>query len=199
MKNSKNIIVICAFLAIMSLAACSGLTRSEEPANRTWWLEPYTGTTQAIDHESMPLVAVSVRAVPGLDSNRILTLSSDAELNRYAAARWADSLPELVESLVGRTLESSGRFEVVTDRGRAGSEDCDLELEVREFFADLDSGGGTSGVRVAISGRYQCGARESVPLKLSAFVLVGEERMTVIVEAFQEAFDEVMVELLEII
>jgi cholesterol transport system auxiliary component len=197
MKIPSKISLVSVSMVIMSLAACSGLTSSDAPANRTWWLEPYTGSTLSLTAESVPLVEVSVSAVPGLDTNRILTLSDDAELNRYAAARWAENLPELVESLVGRTLESSGRFEVVTERGRAGLEDCELQLEVREFFAHLDSGGGTSGVRVAVSGRYQCGAAEAVPLRLSAAVPVGGERMTVIVGAFQEAFDSVMEDLLK--
>lgn len=197
MKISKKIAIFSLLLAVLLVNACSALTSSDEPANKTWWLMPYTGTTQQTAPDTLPLVDVSVSVIPGLDTNRILTLSGDAELNRYAAGRWADNLPELVESLVGRTLESSGRFEVVSKRSRAGSDDCDLQLEVREFFAELDSDGRTSGVRVAVSGRYQCGDAKPVPLSLSASVPVHEERMSVIVGAFQKALDSVLEDMLE--
>jgi len=197
MNISKTKFVFSLLLLNFLLNACSGLTSSDQPANTTWWLKPYTGAMQANPHEVPRMIAVSVTVVPGLDTNRILTLSDDAELNRYTSARWADNLPELVKSLAGRALESSGRFEVVAGRIKSGSEYCDLQLEVREFFAELDGDGKTSGVRVAIDGRYQCGSVEPVPLQLSASVSVHDERMSVIVAAFQNAVDRVMVELLE--
>jgi len=197
MKISIKIIVFNAFLAIFSLSSCGGLTSSDTPANQTWWLLPYTGTVREAVPETAPLVTLSVSVVPGLDNNRIQTLSADAELNQYTAARWADNLPELVASLVGRTLESSGRFEVAPERVRAASEECELQLEVREFFAERGGDGRTSGVRVAMSGRYQCEPGEAVPIRLSASVPVHDERMSVIVAAFQQALDSAMKELLE--
>jgi len=196
MNISKTFSVFSLLLLSFLLNACSGLTSSDQPASTTWWLKPYTGAMQVNPHEAPRMIAVSVTVVPGLDTNRILTLSDDAELNRYAAARWADNLPELVESLVGRTLESSGRFEMAAGRIKSGSEDCDLQLEVRGFFAELDGDGTTSGVRVAIDGRYQCGS-VAVPIQLSASIPVHDDRMSVIVAVFQEAVDSVLEELLE--
>jgi len=197
MNISKTIFAFSLLLLSFLLNACSGLTISDQPANTTWWLKPYAGAMQASPHEVPRMIAVSVTAVPGLDTNRILTLSDDAELNSYASARWADNLPELVESLVGRTLESSGRFEVASGRIQPDSDDCDLQLEVREFFAGLDGDGKTDRVRVAIFGRYQCGSAEAVPIQLGASVPVLDERMSVIVGAFQQAVDSVLTEMLK--
>ena len=196
MNISRTIFIFSLSLLSILLNACSGLTSSDQPANTTWWLKPYTGAMQTDSHEAPRMIAVSVTVVPGLDTNRILTLSDDAELNRYAAARWADNLPELVKSLVGRMLESSGRFEVASGRIKSSSEECDLQLEVREFFAELDGDGKTSRVRVAIDGRHQCGS-VAVPIQLSASIPVHDDRMSVIVAAFQEAVDSVLEELLE--
>jgi len=197
MNISRTIFIFSLSLLSILLNACSGLTSSDQPASATWWLKPYTGAMQANSHEAPRMIEVSVTVVPGLDTNRILTLSDDAELNRYAAARWADNLPELFESLVGRTLESSGRFEVAAGRIKSGSEYCVLQLEVREFFAELDGDGKTSGVRVAIDGRHQCGAAETVSIRLSASLRVHDDRMSVIVAAFQRAVDSVLEEMLE--
>ncbi len=143
------------------------------------------------------LVAVSVTVVPGLDTDRILTLSNTAELNQYSGARWTDNLPELLTSLVSRTLEASGRFEVVSGGGGGGSEDCGLQLESREFFAQLSPSGQTTGVRVAIDGRYQCESAKSVPISANVSIPVHDDRMSVIVAAFQQALDQAMRELLE--
>jgi cholesterol transport system auxiliary component len=132
-----------------------------------------------------------------LDTDRILTLSDDAELNQFAAARWADNLPELVTSLVSRTLEASGRFEIVSGRAGGGSESCELRLELEEFFARLSPSGQTTGVQVAIEGRFQCESAEPALLKLNTSIPVHDDRMSVIVAAFQQAMNSVMKDLLE--
>ena len=196
MKISKIHVVWCLLILIVSLTGCSGLTRSDQPATKTWWLEPYAGMAHEVSPGAPKLVEISVTVVPGLDTDRILTLSDDAQLNDFAAARWADNLPELLESLVGRSMESSGRFEIVSIRAGGGPENCDLQLEIREFFAHLSPSGQANGVRVAADGRYQCGSNEPLALHLSASIPVYDDRMSVIVAAFQQALDSVMKDLL---
>jgi ABC-type uncharacterized transport system auxiliary subunit len=194
MSVSKTLLIICMLALTLMLNACSGLTRSDKPASTTWWLEPYTGSPQSSTLEPAPTLSISVTVVPGLDTHRILTLSVQAEVNKYAGVRWADSLPELITSLVGRSLEESGRFEVVSNN--SGSEGCGLELTLQEFFAILDSSGQTSGVQVAISGNYQCGSAKAIPIRLNASIPVHDDRMSVIVAAFQQAMDSVIKDLL---
>jgi ABC-type uncharacterized transport system auxiliary subunit len=197
MKLQKSYLTISLVIAVFFVSACSGLNRSDKPATTSWWLDAYGESTFTSTSEPPVKVDVSVSVVPGLDSHRILTLADNAEMNKYAGARWADSLPELAASLVSRSLEASGRFVVVAMHG--GAEECDLELEVQEFYARLDSAGQTSGVRVALNGRYLCDGAEPVHIRLNQSVAVHDERMSVIVAAFQQAVDEVMKELLETI
>lgn len=197
MNTTNRFVVFCLLILTLSVSACGGLTRSDKPATKTWWLEPYVGMTQETPSDQVLLVALSTTVVPGLDTDRILTLSDDAELSQFAAARWADNLPELVTSLVGRTLEASGRFEIVSNRAGGGSEDCDLKLELREFYARLNATGQTTGVRVAIHGRYQCESAAPVNLHLNASMPVHDDRISVIIAAFQHAMDSVMKEMLE--
>jgi ABC-type uncharacterized transport system auxiliary subunit len=172
------------------------MTQSDQPALQTWWLEPYISAKQATSDKTLPLVRISVTVVPGLDTNRILTLTGNAELKKYTAARWADNLPELLSSLVGRSLEASGRFDVVSDQAGAISEDCNLQLEASEFYADLGLNGRTTGVSVALDGNYQCGSDERMPIQLSTSMPVHGESISEIVAAFQRAMDSVMAGLL---
>ncbi len=196
--NIPEIRLIAGFLlSAMFISACSGLNRSDKPALTTWWLEPYKYNVTVPSTEPPVPVSVSVTVIPGLDTQQILTLSENAEMNKFAAARWADSLPELTTSLVARSLESSGRFEVLSGGGNSNA--CDLELEVREFYARLDSSGQTRGVRVAMHGRYLCTGSEPVMIHLNALTPVNDDRMTVIVAAFQQAVDDVMKDLLKTI
>lgn len=196
MNISKNLIAFCLLILTLSISACTGLTRSDQAASKTWWLKPYAGMTQETPPAAVLPVAISVTVVPGLDTDRILTLSEDARLNQFAAARWADNLPELASSLVGRTLESTGRFKILSERVGAGTESCDLQLELQEFFAGIGTSGQTVGVSVAINGRYQCEFVAPVLIKLKASIPVHDERMNVIVAAFQQALDSVMKEML---
>ena len=112
MRISKYVVILSLLGLSLFTCGCSGLTQSNIPANKTWWLEPFEAVGQESSADKITLISLSVTVVPGLDSDKILTLSNDAELNRYSAARWADNLPELFTSLVARTMNMSGRFDV---------------------------------------------------------------------------------------
>jgi len=196
MKIPGNFVTYSLLILVLSLNACGGLTQSNKPAMKTWWLEPYTDITPVGSAVPDLFLSVSVTVVPGLDTDRILTLSDNAELNQYSAARWAENLPELLASLTSRTLESSGRFQVVSARAANREQSCNLHLDLHEFFADLNPSGQTTGVRLAVNGRYQCGSAEAVSLRVSASIPVQSNRMDVIVAAFQRAMDTVMQEIL---
>ncbi len=195
-KHLKTGPVICMLFMAYVLAACSGLTQSDKPVTTTWWLEPYVGVAQTAVTETVIPLSLTVTVVPGLDTDQILTLSDAGELKPYAGARWADNLPELIASLVGRTLESSGRFDVLTRRAGRGARGCDLQLELREFFTRLDSQGNNTATRVAIHGRLQCGSADPLIIQSSTSVPVAAERMSDIVSAFQQAMDYVLQDML---
>lgn len=205
MSVSRRQLVIGLLLTTIIATACSGLNRSDKPVTTTWWLNAY-GVGVDVDASmdvgmpsSNPVtkVALTVAVVPGLDTHRILTLSDHAEINKYAGARWTDSLPELMTSLLSRSLDASARFDVVSrDKG---SEECALYVEVQKFYARVDVSGETTAVEIAMTGRYLCDGAESIQIRLSASEPVNDERMSVIVAAFQRAFDDVMKDLIETI
>jgi len=191
MTISRLYIVLSLSVLMLSIGACSGLTQSDKPAIKRWWLEPYVVAVPAEPADPPLPVALSVTVIPGLDSDRILTLSDDAELSQFAAARWVDHLPELVSSLTGRSLQATGQFEVASERATSRADVCNLELEIREFFADIGSTGRVSGVRVAINGSFECESSVPIVFHSASSVAVADERMNVIVAAFQQAMDSV--------
>jgi len=191
MNISRILVVFCLSNVMLFIGACTGLTQSDKPAISKWWLKPYVAASQFVPVDPPVSVALSVTVVPGLDTDRILTLSGDAELGQFASARWVDDLPELLASLLERSLQATGQFVIVSESAASKPGNCLLELEFREFFADLGPGGTTTGVRIATHGRLQCGSAAAVVIQSSVSEPVANERMNIIVAAFQRAMDRV--------
>jgi ABC-type uncharacterized transport system auxiliary subunit len=200
LSEFRKSVVFTLLFGVLFLSACASMTSSDKPAVTSWWLNPYTSVAKTNSPETVVPVAVEVAieivVVPGLDTDQILTLSADAELKPYSGARWVDHLPELLTSLLGRTLEASGRFKVDSGRISSGPGPCELQLELREFFADLSASGQTTAVRVAVNGHYHCEATAPLRFDLSASIPVRDQRMNSIVAAFQQAIDNVMKDML---
>ena len=195
-RNSLRRLVLICSLTLLASSGCSGLTSSDKPAVTTWWLKPYTGVAMLETETARAPLSVSIKAIPGLDTDRILALTSDAELKPYASARWTENLPELTRSMVVRTLTGSGRFDVMSGGDFSTAETCRLNLELSKFFANLDAAGQTDNVEVAFEGRLQCPSKADVWLQLEHTEAVQDQRMKNIVASFQRALDAVMKQML---
>jgi len=195
--NISRVSIVCCLSTVMLLSgACSGLNQSSKPAISKWWLEPYVATSPLVSADQPVSVALSITVVPGLDTDRILTLSDDAELGQFASARWADHLPELLKSLIERSLQGTGRFETVPESAASRPGNCLLELEFREFFADIGADGRTSDVRIATHGSFSCGSGRPFVFQSNVTKVVADDRMNVIVAAFQQAMDQLTQEII---
>ena len=168
------------------VAACSGILDSNQPAERIYWLEPLVVQQAVVADGSPPSLAVSVRAVPGLDTDRLLILGPGARLNHYAAARWADNNPEVLESLLRKTLESTGRYSRVAAGPTSRSTDWELELEVRELYTLANA----RMVRMVLSGYVSCPGSDHA-IAMQANVGIDDNRLSEIVAAYQHALREV--------
>ena len=198
MKISKITQPAVFLLSLDFLSACGGLTQTDKPVTSTWWLKPYGSTARAAMGEGIRL-SVELTVIPGLDTDRVLILSQDAELNHYAGARWADNTPELLASLIGRSLQASGRFDVIPSNSGGVAGKCILRLEVQEFFVKADSSGSTGEVHVMVHGRYNCDTGESKPIHQQISIPVNENRISAIVSSFQKATDALMIDLLGVL
>ena len=168
------------------IAACSGLLNSNQPAERVYWLKPLIVQQAVVTNSSQPSLAVSVSAVPGLDTDRLLILEPGARLNHYAAARWPDNIPEVLESLLRTTLESTGRFSRMTRGPISRSTNWTLELEIRELYTLANA----RRVRMVLSGYLSCGASDYA-VAMQATTGIDDDRLSEIVAAYQHALNEV--------
>ena len=115
MKNHNACQWLFISLACVGLPACGGLLNSDEAVEHTYWLQPYSVQQSPLPAPDSPGLVVRFKVVPGLDSDRLLTLAPDAELNHVAGARWPDALPEFAGSLIRRSLRTAGWFSRVSD------------------------------------------------------------------------------------
>ena len=191
MPGLKTTVRIAVTLLLPALlAGCGSLLESNGPPNTQWWLEPVALEPIQLP-EDAPLT-VHVAVVPGLDTDRILNLDDGARLNSYAGAHWPDHLPEVLGSVVTRSLAAAHGAPVRAGE-RAEEDGCLLDLEARSFFGRIDATGITQRVEVSLAGTLACPAFER-PVQANQSVGVGENRLGPIVAAFQEALDRTMVE-----
>lgn len=183
------------FVSTLLLASCSGVMDSAQPAKQYYMLSPLSGGAGTGGTAQGPELSLAVSAVPGLDSDRVQALSGDARLNYYANARWPDHLPEVLTSVIKRSLSASGQFSGVTQGNRVRSDGWLLQLEVQQFYGLRDAAGATSSVSVEMAGMIECeGRRDSFTLSDSNTVT--NERLSAVVAAHQQGLDEVTRQLL---
>ena len=181
--NAVLMLVFAAFLA-----ACSGLLESDQPSRQNYLLQPITSAGAAAAESAGPLTLL-VSAVPGLDTDRIQGLDSHSALTPYANARWPDHLPEVVGSVMQRSLEYQGLFSPVSQARLKPAKGNWLSIELRRFFGLIDSTGNTGSVSIYFAASWQCGdtAGEAT---LKADKPVSTDRLSAIVSAHQSALDD---------
>jgi ABC-type uncharacterized transport system auxiliary subunit len=156
-------------------------------------LVPVSGTASL---DQGPELAMTLSAVPGLDTDRVLAFSSDARLNHYANARWPDHLPEVLTSVMQRSLSASGKFSEVEQGTRKSSDGWLLKLEVQQFYGIQNSSGNTGSVKVQMSGSIECNDVRGT-FTLSDSNSVSDERLAAVVAAHQRGLDDVTRQLLD--
>ena len=156
---SRLLIVATCWLGL-ALSGCGSLLTSDRPATTTWWLEPLPPAGDAMAFPGGEDLSLEVTVVPGLDTDRIMTLSPDNQLSHLAGARWADNLPDVLDSVLRRSLQAT-RSDAWQIPGNCVEpvEGCQVRVEFREFFAVLDGQGTVKSTRISYTVDMQCGGR----------------------------------------
>lgn len=192
----RSALLLTALPALL-LQACSGILTSEQAAKQYYLLTPYESAASGAAAATRGEMHLAVTAVPGLDTDRIQALGADARLNRYGNARWPDYLPEVLTSVLRRSLDATGRYDVLDYAGSDGDH-ASLRLEVRKFYGLQDAAGDTRSVAVELAGSLACEGREQ-PVLLRASSPVAEQRLAAVVAAHQAGLDSVTRELLDLL
>jgi len=178
-------------LALFLLLTACGILESGKPARQVYLLQTPLAPNPSGQMETAPTLIISVTAVPGLDTDRILVLGHDAQLNPVANAHWPDHMPEVFTSIVRRYLSDSHQFRSVRRGSIARPEEWLLELELQAFYGTDGTTGATSAVILQLEGMLRCAGKQQV-LNITERSPVDGDTLSVLVAAHQRVVDAAM-------
>ena len=126
--------VLAAGMVALALAGCSVLPDNREEMS-IWTVDaaPPAAAGAPVDWQ---LALDEPGAAEPLDGARIVLSPAPGEFGVYRGARWSERAPRLLQGLVLRSLEDSGRIKGV-GRGNSGVRaDYRLLLDLRAFHVD---------------------------------------------------------------
>lgn len=161
MHFTSRIFAAMAMFACLA-TGCSGVLESKKPARQVYLLQPPASATTSTPTQAPAALVMSVDAIPGMDTDRIMVLGRDAQLMPVANARWADYLPEVVGSLVRRTLAETAVFGPVREGSVARPGEWLLRMELQALYGVQDSAGNTDSVKFSLEGQLTCNGSQHV-------------------------------------
>ncbi len=181
--------------AFCLLLTCCHILESGKPARQVYLLQTPAAPARSAPTATFPTLIISVSAVPGLDTDHILVLGHDAQLNPVANAHWPDHMPEVFTSIIRRFLSDSNEFSSVGQGRIARPGEWLLELELQAFYGTQTSSGDMSAVVLQLEGLLTCGSGQHV-LRIAQQVPVNGDSLSQLVAAHQHVLDESMQDLL---
>lgn len=176
------------------VTGCSGVLESGKPARQVYMLHSSSVTSGASASEPVGSLVLSVHVVPGLDTDQVQVLGTDARLLPAANARWADNLPEVFTSVTRRYLSNTRQFKSVHVGSIARPDEWLVELELQAFYGTQGSSGATTGVDLKLEVMVRCNEQQHVR-EIEQQAGVAGDTLATLVAAHQQALDAAVREL----
>jgi cholesterol transport system auxiliary component len=140
--------------ATLAMAAAL-LTRCTLPGSgdppQLYKATPKTTFDSALPSVDWQLVVDRPIASAGLNSQKIALQRTAVTLDYFGHANWTDTAPEMVQSLLIQSFESTGKIKAVSRESTQLRPDYALQSELRDFQAEYDAAGGPPTVRVRLN------------------------------------------------
>ena len=131
---------IALAIVVLALGACSLLGAGERERGTIYAPAPVVKGDPAWPRVDWQLSVDPPSAARTVDTFRITVRPVPGELQVYSGASWARTPSDMVEDVVLRALEDSGRIAGVARRGSGIAPDYRLLLDLRRFEADYAGG-----------------------------------------------------------
>jgi phospholipid/cholesterol/gamma-HCH transport system substrate-binding protein len=133
------------------------------------------------------LAIVEPSAVVALDTQRMLSLSSDGQISQIGDAQWSDSLPKLVQAKIVQSLENAGLDAISADSAAGPPTGNQLQIDLRSFSIT----GATPSADVAFAAKIIAADGHVVSMRLfHATAPASGSSTPALVAAFSKAFSE---------
>lgn len=194
----KAVAAALVALSIAGAGCTGGLLGAGGDPPVLYRLELPPGGAGATMPARLPVVLAVARpgAAASIDTDRVAVVQPGSRFDHYAGIRWSEPAPEMLRSLLVRTLQDGGRFETVVVAPSRVPTDLLLDAELRRFEATYAAPGAAPVVRVElqltlVDVRH---ARRVSGLLASAEAAASADRRGEVMDAFQRATAEVLVE-----
>jgi cholesterol transport system auxiliary component len=181
-------------VAVGVLSGCGGiLPGSGAPANM-YTLTPKNTFDDRIPAVSWQLIVEEPSAAGGLQVQSIALRTKAIELQYFAAARWTERAPRMVQTLLVESFENSGKIIAVGRQTIGLRSDFNLKTELREFQAEYTGTNRPPTVHVRLSTRLIQQPRRVIIASdnFDAQVVAASTSMEDVILAFDEALGKVI-------
>jgi cholesterol transport system auxiliary component len=192
----RRIALFCLLPVLAGCSALGALGNATTPLN-VYDLRAPQGAPVV---EGSPLardVTVELPTTSGvLETDRILIRPDALQAQYLPDVRWGDEVPVMVQTLMLRALENTNGLRYVGRRPLAGSGDYAIVTELVDFQAELAANGETAIVLIRMTSRLVREADASVLASrtFSANATAGSTATPVLIEAFDRASDEILID-----
>ena len=134
------------------------------------------------------LAIVEPTAVVALDTQRMLSRSSDGQISQIGDAQWSDSLPKLIQAKIVQSLENAGMNATLAEAADGPATGNQLQIDLRNFCI---TGGASPAADVAFAAKIVAADGHVVSMRLfhTTAPLSGTDTPAV-AAAFSKAFSE---------
>ena len=134
----RRLVSAAALCLAFALAGCStlGLATTSKPDDIFDLATPtaFDGTAR---RSSAQLLVPLPNASDALSSGRVVVRSDGGSISYLPGVSWSDELPSLVQTIVARAFENSGRVKAVGKPGESLAIDDQVIVDIRAFELDV--------------------------------------------------------------
>ncbi|MEI9916543.1 MAG: ABC-type transport auxiliary lipoprotein family protein [Methylovirgula sp.] len=134
------------------------------------------------------LAIVEPTTVVALDTQRMLSLSSDGQISQIGDAQWSDSLPKLVQAKIVQSLENAGLNAILAEAADGPATGNQLQVDLQNFSM---TGGASPIADVTFAAKIVAADGHVVGMRLfHATAPANGSDTPALVAAFSRAFSE---------
>lgn len=152
MNVAHRLSIACVALSTLLLSSCSSLLNVQRQPFTTY--SPTVGaaaTTPAGARVGWQLIIETPLSSATLDTARMMVMPTPGVLEVFPAARWRDTTPALLRSLVVQGFENTGRIIGIGSAKSGLRADYALAIDLRDFQLEIDAGKEQAAVRFQAS------------------------------------------------
>ncbi len=149
----SRLLAVLSLLLLSGCGALGALGEATTPLDTYELRAPVDGPSATGQPRAIDLVVEVPEASGALDTDRIMIRPNPFQAQYLPRARWADSAPEMMQTLMLRSVENTNAVRYVGRRPLAGSGDYALISEITDFQAERRDGEDAAEIRLRMTAR----------------------------------------------